>query len=126
MNRLYAVLTLVIILFVLCFTEYSVLNSYGEKTTALLKEAEQQYENNDKDKAVDTLNKLENFWKDAEDTLSIFVSRRALEEIGVSIARLPSYAKNRADDDFFCESRLAEVMLTHIKNGERFSVSAIF
>ena len=81
--------------------------------------AAQTAANEDKpDDAARYAKKAEDMWVKTEKTLRHFVNHADLSEIGVTVAKLESLAKNGDTGAFLSECNAVIIMITHMANDE--------
>lgn len=125
MKRIIAAGVLGVIIAVCCIanTVY-IKRSYGELTediNLLKKEYSVSYES-----AAEKAEKFEEKWVKKEALLSIFANHGIVDEIGVSISKLPIYARFKSDDMFLSECRSIELELTHMLKDTQITTHSVF
>ena len=118
MQRLWAAAVMAAAVAVLCAIGLFAFRKYDKTMSDLLNEAYANVEDGDFVKAKETSEQIEKEWTKAENTLSYFMERTRLFNIGADIARLPILAEAEESTEFkaLCRSLLAQ--LKHIEYAE--------
>ncbi|MDR1892618.1 MAG: DUF4363 family protein [Oscillospiraceae bacterium] len=118
MQRIWAAAVMAAVVAALCVFGMLAFNQYNKRINALLNEAYSQIENGDFEKAKEMSEKIEKEWTKAENSLSFYMERTRLFDIGADIARLPVLAQEKEVAEFkaLCRSLMAQ--LKHIEYAE--------
>ncbi len=113
MKRLISAAILLVVIILLC-----TINAVTVKSahTALLEGLEvcvESYGKNDTEGAYQSAAALESDWEKREEILSIFVDHDIIDDLGISISRLPALAKEDSDT-FLAECNAVRITLTHM------------
>lgn len=123
MKRLYAAIALVLFLVSVCFASVKVIDKKYDSLIILLEECENAFGS---DMAEEKCNELEKHFSESESVLCIFVNRSVLDEIAISITRLPDSAKAKDRSAFFGECSTIRLSLSKMKSDESFSLLSFF
>ena len=124
MKRLAIAGVLFCIILGVCISNHFMVKNCCERMVFLIEECESAFEEGDAE-AVATAKELQRQWEEYTPLLSLFVSRAVIEEIGISIARIPPYAATGSRDSFFGECSAAKKMLFNMRDEERISLIGI-
>lgn len=113
MKRLISASILLVIIVTLCIVNAFTVKSAYDDLSQKLELCISEYNSDNISKAFESATELENNWKKREEILSIFVDHDIIDDLGVSISRLPSLA-NKESDTFLAECNAVKVALTHM------------
>ncbi len=122
MKRLIAAVVLLILLAAAGIMGNRLIVSRCETLFALLDECEADFYAGNGREACD---RLEEYYVRQEDLLSAFVNHDAVEEVGLSIARLNGYAGTQSQADFAGECAVLRARIIHIRNQETIGVDSL-
>ncbi len=113
MKRLISAVILLAVITALCVINAVTVKSAHTKLSEKLEICIEAYNKDDTEKAFNTATQLENDWEKREEILSIFVDHDIIDDLGVSISRLPALAKEDSDT-FLAECNAVKITLTHM------------
>lgn len=113
MKRLISASVLLVIIVSLCVLNALTVKSAYDELLQKLELCIAEYNTDNVERAFESATDLENDWKKREEILSIFVDHDIIDDLGVSISRLPSLA-NKKSDTFLAECNAVKVALTHM------------
>ncbi len=125
MKRLITALILLVIIIVILIIGNICVNACVEKSTKILDQSYQNFENQNFDSALIYATELEELWDNEQTKLSIFVNNAILEDIKVCIAKIKSCAKYR-NNDFYSECDTLYVLLKNMQDEEKFPFLGVF
>ncbi len=113
MKRLISASVLLVIIVSLCALNALIVKSAYDELSQKLEVCITEYSADNIAKAFESATDLENDWKKREEILSIFVDHDIIDDLGVSISRLPSLADKKSNT-FLAECNAVKVALTHM------------
>lgn len=113
MKRLISASVLLVIIVAICIVSAITVKSAYHDLSQKLEVCITEYNAENIAKAFESATDLEKDWKKREEILSIFVDHDIIDDLGVSISRLPSLA-NKKSDTFLAECNAVKVALTHM------------
>lgn len=112
MKRLIPASVLLIFVIVVYLINLNYITKTCDKTNNLLQSSVNEYKT--KGTAIETTEKLSEFWSDTEKYLSIFVNHNHIDEIKLAISSLSVYSKDKNNILFMEFSNKVEVLLHQI------------
>lgn len=112
MKRLIAAAALAVFIILAFFTGYSYISSTCEQTEKLVDSCISEYKS-DGDGSAEA-ERLEKFWLEKEDTLSIFVNHSILDEIEGAIGTLRVYSDCDRKEHFYEHSSAVKTLLRQL------------
>ena len=118
MKRLWTAALFAVIITAVCLMGMAPVNVRSKNIREVLLKAEVAAAEERFLEAASLAKKAEEIWVETEKSLHYFVNHADLAEIGVSISRLESLARNGDKGTFLSECRAAAVLIIHLTNEE--------
>lgn len=118
MKRLFIAAIIIILICSVCIVTHSKLDKHYNQLNQRLEDCRLLFEDMRYSECTKNANSLEEYWIKAEKSLSYFVGRDRLENIGEQLALLRSGAMRKDNDGFYSALETIQVILNHLQNDE--------
>lgn len=118
MNRIWAAIAILVILFAACVWEVNKTNDITVDMTITLTEIQDAIGSNDTEKAADLCKSAIDSWKKYHYTLSFFVPHERLEEISETLSTMYSFLQSGTEDEARAECNRAIDQLRTLRDTE--------
>lgn len=119
MKRLLAAGVLILLVAAINIGSYLVTEKYCTEMSNYVTQCRNIYENGDKKAAAEKAAEFEKYFGKAELYLAIFINRGGIDDIGMSVTRLGSYAESGDDTLFLAECDLNLMLIDHLHDTEQ-------
>lgn len=117
---------LLLIIATSCITGHLIIKNYSTTLEELLNNAYEAAMNGDAELATEYAERIESTYVEAEGKITFFIDHTLVEDMGVAVAGLPPLARDGEFTDFCSGCKSALIMLKHIVNDEKLTLTNIF
>lgn len=121
MNRLIAAIILTFLIAIISFSGFFLVNKQTNIVVKTLETTKSQIKAGDFKAAKQSALKADKQWTKAENSLSFFINRLTLYEIGVDIAKLPDLIESKDKAHILSQMQAVHVRIQHALKDEAFS-----
>lgn len=125
MKRLIAAAVLIILIAVSCVTNTLYIKKSYNELKADIDEIKTAFAVSNTS-AAQKAERFEEKWVEKEAVLSLFANHEIVDEIGVSVSKLPIYARFNSGDMFLSECRSIELELLHMLKDTQITTHSVF
>lgn len=119
MKRLWIAILLLIIVGIICASEYIYVTSSVQKHIYALDEIDKKISQNDREDAYDMLCRLENRFEDTDRVFNAFLLHSDIDNISGNIAMLKEYSKSTNNVQFLALSAKTKLQLLSLSKSEK-------